>query len=116
MNIVKSVHAITNPIITNSQAHLANPEGFFNNALQAVIGFFFLVGTIYFIWHIVMATYHFMASEGDKGKFQEAKSELTNAVIGIAVLYSIFALLKLIGDLFGVDGLNVLELVFPTIN
>ena len=111
----KSIYAITNPIISNSQTHLANPEGFFNNALQAILAFFMLIGTIYFIWHVVLGTYHFMASSGDKNKFEGAKDEIYNAFIGLFVLYSIFALLKLVGDLFGVKGLDVLELVWPKI-
>lgn len=115
MPLIKPAFAITNPIVTNSATHLADPESFFSNAIQAVLTFFLIVGVIYFMWHIVFATYHFMSTQGDKGKYESAKTELTQAVMGLFILFSIFALLRLVGELFGISGLDTLQLIWPTI-
>ena len=75
-----------------------------------------IVGVVYFLWHMSMAAYHFMASEGDKNKWETAKNEITHATIGIGVLFSIFALLKLIGTVFGIESLQQgLRLSLPSL-
>ena len=74
-----------------------------------------LVGVVYFLWFMFMAGFHWIDSQGDPKKYEMAKNEFVYGVIGIAVVFSTFAILKLIGFMFGIPGLDKLELTWPTI-
>ena len=107
---------VTNPIFQNADTDIANPQAFMNRLIQTIMTIFMIVGTIYFLWHVSMAAYHLMASEGDKGKLETAQREITQAAIGIGALFSIFAILKLIGIVFGIESLqNSLRLTLPSL-
>ena len=101
-----------------SGTQTANPKAYFNGVVQAVLSIFMLVGIIYFIWHFVMAGFHLIASHGDPKKYEEARNEITYALMGILVVLSIFAILKLVGHVFGIPGLSNLgspTLSWPTL-
>lgn len=105
---------ICNPLLKNCQ-QVEDSVGYTNNVLQTVISMFFIVGIIYFIWHFVMAAYHFIGSEGDIKKFETAKNEITFSIVGIAVIFSVFAVIKLLGYIFGISNLESLQIAWPTL-
>lgn len=116
MKLVKSALAqVTNPIYKNGGKLIKDPISFINNFIQGLFTLFMLVGVLYFAWHFVMGAYHYMSTEGDKTKLETAKQELTHAFIGLIILFSVFALLKLIGFIFGIDGLDKLQLTWPSL-
>lgn len=106
---------ITNPLLKNSEAIVKNPKDYFNNVLQGVLSIFMIVAVIYFIWHFVFGGYHFIASQGDPKKIEQAKEELTYALIGLAVVLSVFAVLKFVGQVLGIPGLQGLEISWPSL-
>ena len=64
----KSVFAvICNPTL-NSCLSSSDPQGYTNSVLSTVVSLFFIVGIIYFIWHLVFAGYHLIGSDGDPKK------------------------------------------------
>jgi len=107
--------AICNPLIKNCQQQTENPTVYTNNVIQAVFSIFLIVGVLYFVWHVVMAGYHFINSQGDPKKIESAKDQLTNAFIGILVIFVVFALLKFVGYILGINGLENLTLSLPTL-
>jgi hypothetical protein len=52
---------------------------------------------------LIMGAIQWITSGGDKGAVQSAQSKITNAVIGLVILLSLFALLRVIGDFFGLE-------------
>ncbi|MDP4009906.1 MAG: hypothetical protein Q8P53_02895 [Candidatus Shapirobacteria bacterium] len=94
---------ITNPLLKNNDTIVTNPNAYVSNVIGAVISIFFIVGIIYFTWNVVFAGYHMINSQGESKKVEEARSHLTNAVIGIFVVFSIFALLKLVITILGLN-------------
>jgi len=105
---------ICNPVLKNCVSS-TNPTQYTNNVLSAVISLFFIVGIIYFMWHIVFAGYHFIGTEGDPKKYETAKNELTYSVLGLIVIFSIFAILKFVGVVLGIQGLKSLSIKWPTL-
>ena len=103
---------ICNPVLKNCVSS-TNPTQYTNNVLSAVISLFFIVGIIYFMWHIVFAGYHFIGTEGDPKKYETAKNELTYSVLGLIVIFSIFAILKFVGVVLGISGLENLTITWP---
>lgn len=106
---------ITNPVLKNSELQATDPQTYTNNVLQAVFSVFFIVAIVYFIWNLIMAGYHLISTEGDEKKLATAKNQATYALLGIAVIFMVFALMKFIGTVTGVTGLENLELTWPTL-
>lgn len=92
-----------------------DPKGYFNNIVQGVISVFMVVAVIYFIWHFLMGAYHYIDSSGDPKKIEEAQKQITYALVGLIIAFSIFAILKLIGVIFGIASLQTLILPLPTL-
>lgn len=70
-----------------------------------------LVSLIFFailIWGGV----RWISSKGDKGEVENARNQITHALIGLAIVFVAWAIVKLIGTLFGID---ILQLEIPTL-
>jgi hypothetical protein len=115
MSIVTPVYAIISNSALKDNTSSTNPTLYINKVIQGVFSIFFLVGIIYFIWHFIFAGYHLIASEGDAKKFETAKNELVYAFVGLIAIFSVFAILKLIGTVTGIKGLETLQIAWPTI-
>lgn len=105
---------ICNPVLKNCVSS-TNPTQYTNNVLSTVVSLFFIVGIIYFFWHLIFAGYHLIGSDGDPKKFETAKNELTYSVLGLIVIFSIFAILKFVGVVLGIQGLKSLSIKWPTL-
>jgi hypothetical protein len=57
---------------------------------------------LFFAWGGV----NWITAGGDKGKVEEAKNRLTNAVLGMAVLVATIAIAIVLSRVFGIDLLN----------
>ena len=113
ISLIKPILAqIENPVLNNSNIG-TNPEGYVNSVIQAIISIFLLVAVIYFIWHFVMSAYHMISSNGDPKKWEEAQHSILYAFVGLILVFSIFAILKFVGIVFGIDGLKQLQLTWP---
>ena len=106
---------ITNPLIPQSQQNLNNPVGFLDNLIQTIITLFLIIAVIYFLVQLFFGTYRFISSEGDKNKLETAKQQLTQSFIGLFIAFSVFAILKLIGSIFGIQGLDNLTIPWPSL-
>jgi len=93
--------AITNPLLEN----LNGLEGadYFGALIKSLIGISFVVASIIFIFIFIMGAIQWITSNGDKGAVQAAQSKITNAIIGLVILLSLFALLRVVGDFFGLE-------------
>lgn len=106
---------IFNPLLKNGLQQVEDPTTYTNNVIQTVFSIFFLVASVYFIWHFIMAGYHLISTEGDPKKLTVAKDQITFALIGIIVIFGVFAVLKFIGTVLGVTGLENLQITWPTL-
>lgn len=106
---------ITNPLLPNSNTIAASPTNYFNQVIKGIISIFMFVAVIYFIWHIVFAGYHLIASQGDPKKIESAKNEITHSLLGLGVVFSVFAILSFVRIIFGIPGLKELKITWPTI-
>lgn len=107
--------AIINPVLKNSESISSNPTGYTNSAIQTVISLLFIFGVIYFVFHFVLAGYHMISSQGDPKKYEEAWHGFLYSLIGIAVIFSVFVILKLVGTIFGITGLESLTISWPSL-
>jgi len=117
MNLIKPIYAaIENPLLKDSSSIAQNPQKYANNVIQTIFSIFFIVAVIYFIWHFIMAAYHMISSNGDPKKWEEAWHSITYALVGLVLVFSLFAILKFAGNIFGIEGLKTLNLLWPSLS
>lgn len=101
---------INNPILNqNLQQMLQNQSAasFFNLFIPKLIGLSLIIGVLIFFFIMIIGAIQWISSGGDKNALEEAKKKITNAIIGIIILFSVFALLKVIENFFGISILTL---------
>lgn len=98
-------YSITNPVLGT----LGNQTGvsFFQKLLPAAINLVFVAGAIIFFFMLIMGGIQWISSGGDKGGLEAARGKITNALVGIVILFSVYAVAKLIEIFFGISILTL---------
>jgi hypothetical protein len=89
---------IRNPLLGN----ISEKPGlsFFQSFIPGLISLALVGGTIIFFFVLIMGAIQWITGGGDKQALEGARGKITNAVIGIVILFSIFAILNLIEIFF----------------
>lgn len=98
---------VGNPVLPDALRNLSGPQ-FFGNLIPALISFGLVIGVIIFVFFLVWGGIQWISSGGDKGQMEQARSKIFNALVGIIILLSFFAILNLVECFFGF-GLRQLE-------
>lgn len=61
-----------------------------------------VAAVLFFVW-LVLGGIKWITSGGDKAKTEEARQQITAALVGLVVVFSAWAIAQLISVLFGVD-------------
>jgi len=70
-----------------------------NSGFQLAI----LVAIIFVFAMLILGGYGWITAGGDKAKVEEARTRITNALIGMAIVASAFALITIVAKFFGVS-------------
>lgn len=97
---------VNNPVLDPGVASLTG-EDFTEGLVRALILFFLIAGSLIFLLMLVTGAIAWMTSEGDKMKTQSAKTKITNAFIGLVILFSIFAIIQFIEHFLGFNLLYI---------
>lgn len=101
----------------------AEPEGIYNPALSPlvgrgeglniinlilgnIIGIIFILGIIVAFFFIIIGGIQWATAGDDKEKISSARGKVMSAIIGLIVLFAVFAIMKLIGAFFGIEQLK----------
>lgn len=76
------------------------------NLLSSVIGFFTILGGIFFIVYFLIGGMEWITSAGDSGKLASARNRVIFGIIGLVILVSAYAIIGLIGGILGLDLLS----------
>ncbi|MBU2577565.1 pilin [Patescibacteria group bacterium] len=102
---------IKNPVLSDNLKDLSGGE-FVGALIRVIIGFLFTGGVIAFLIIFLIGGIRWITSGGDKAASEGARKQLTNAGIGLVLLFSVFAIIKLVETVFGI---SILELTIPTL-
>ena len=80
---------------------------FFSSLVPALLSMFLVVGVVIFLFNLILGGIEWTSAGGDKGKLESAKQKLSNAIIGITILLSFFAILSLVECFFGIGLRNI---------
>lgn len=72
----------------------------------------FIVGAVIFFSMLVWGAIEYITAGGEKEKAGNASKRLTNAAIGLVILFSTYAIIRLAKSIFGID---ILHLEIPVI-
>lgn len=101
----------------------AEPRGIYNPALSEIIGrgegidiinlllgniisLLLIVGVVIALVFIIMGAIQWMTAGSDKEKITSARGKVISAVIGLVVLFAVFAIMKIVGVFFGIEALE----------
>lgn len=102
----EEVESITNPVLKSSLKSMSGVD-FLGDFLPRFIGLAFVIGAIVFFFIMIVGAIQWTSSGGDKTALEGARGKITNAIVGIVILFSLFALLKIIESFFGIDILTL---------
>lgn len=110
---------IINPVISpkiGEKMNFISMPGGYAYVLRLFISNFikigFVVGAVVFLFMLIWGGIEYITAGGEKDKVTNSGKRITNALIGIAILLSVYALSKLLNLVFGI---NILKLDIPVI-
>lgn len=75
--------------------------------ISGAINLVLIVVSLVFFFILVTGGLKWVTSGGDEKKVGEARGQITNALIGLAIVFASWAIMKLISTLFGIDIFNL---------
>jgi cbb3-type cytochrome oxidase subunit 3 len=72
-----------------------------------------VIAAVVFFFVLVIGGVRWILSGGDKGQTEQARSQITAALVGLVIVFAAWAIAGLIGTFFGIG--NIFELQIPSI-
>ena len=116
--ITTDIHATTpicNPVIDgilggSQNNNCQSTPNSSQNIIAILLARFFsaalAVGTIFFLVYLVINSVRWLTAGGDSGQIASARDGILNAIIGVTVLASIFAIANFIAPIIGLSSEN----------
>ena len=89
------------------------PAGFANlneitvgGVVSFLVAMVMIIAGVIFFFMLVIGGIKWIMSGGDKGKTEEARNQITAALIGLIIVFAAWAIIILIQQIFGVNLLN----------
>lgn len=71
--------------------------------IGGAVGLIIIIALIITFFFLIVGGIKWITSGGDKAQVEEARNQITNAIIGLAIVIAAWAIMKLIGFFFGID-------------
>lgn len=91
---------------TSNLGDVGSATTLFESQLSNIIGFFTIVGGLFFLIQFLTAGFDWLTAGGDKGKVEKSKDKMTNSAIGLLIMVLATAIVGVVGGVFGIDILN----------
>lgn len=75
--------------------------------ISGAISLVLVVVSLVFFFILVLGGLKWITSEGDEKKVGAARAQITNGLIGLAIIFAAWAIMTLIGKLFNIDLFNL---------
>lgn len=80
---------------------------FLSRLISLFVSLALIAGSVIFVFMLLFGAIEWMTSGGDKAAAENARSRITKAVIGIIILFSVFAIVKVVEGLFDINILQI---------
>lgn len=81
--------------------------------ISQMIGTITIVGGLAFVIYFFIGALKWITAGGDKGKVQEAQSQMTNGAIGLIAITAAFFIIGIVGGVLGIDIIQPMSTLFP---
>ena len=97
---------ITNPALSES---IRDMEGisFIDILVSNLVTLFFIAAAIVALFFLVTGGIKWVTSGGDREGTAKARETVTAAIIGLVIIFSVYAILRLISLFFGIDLIHL---------
>lgn len=77
--------------------------------VSGAINLLMVVAALVFFFMLVWGGIRWVTSQGDKNNVEGARNQITNALIGLAIVFAAWAIMQLVQTLFGINifSLNI---------
>lgn len=104
---------INNPVLPSGLGgSAASGTVVIGKLISSIAGFLFLAAAILTFLYLVVGGLDWITSGGDKSKLEGARNKITNAILGLLIVASAWAVWLLIGKFLGI---STESLPFPTL-
>lgn len=105
------LYAITNPVL--GTAGTGSGGEILGKIISAAVGLFVVIGFITAFLYLILGASNWITAAGDKSKLEKAQQQITQAIIGLIILVSVFALMTTLGQFLGI---GFPDLTLPTVS
>lgn len=99
---------ITNPALGDTlQTYNNDGAGFVSQLISVGITLMFIAGFVIFVFMFITGGVQWIMSSGDKAAVEGARGRIMHAILGLFVLFFIFAFIKLVEGLFDISLVNI---------
>lgn len=75
--------------------------------IQTAIALSFFFAIVVALFVLLLSGFQWMFSGGDKQKLQQARSRITYAIVGLALVFLSLLIIQFLGDFFGIIILDI---------
>lgn len=99
---------ITVPIISPLKDKTpADIPALFGNLFSGIVGIMIFGATLWMFFQLILGGISWMSSGGDKGKAEEARNRLTNAIIGLMIVFASWSIYVILLNFLGLSPLGL---------
>jgi hypothetical protein len=109
-----TIPPIINPVLPTPSGNVTQV---FANLFSGLVGFLLFVATLWTFIQLILAGLQWISSGGDKGSLEEAQKKITNAVIGVFIVFAAWTIFILLMQFFGISKGKggVIDFILPTL-
>lgn len=97
---------IENPVLSPKIRELSGVE-FFQDFLPRIVTLVFVIASLAFFFVVVIGAIQWITSGGDKAGVEAARGRITSAVVGLFIIFSLYAILKIVEGFFGIKIITI---------
>lgn len=98
--------SIKNPVLSDGLQSLSGVD-FISQMLSTVVTLILVVGSIAFFLMLLVGGFQWITSGGDKASVEAARNRLTQALVGLVILFAVFAIIAVVEAIFGINILSI---------
>lgn len=107
-NRLGTINGLGNQLGTVTQANFGVT---FADVISQILGLLTAIGALWFVFRFITSAISWISAGGDKQGVENARSKMTQAVIGLGITVAAYALIGLVGAFFGIDIINLNNLI-----
>jgi len=109
---LRTLAQITNPVLPSSLGGGTNPDvnqggKSLGQLISNLIGALFIAGFFLAFMQLIIGGIQWITAGGDKQALEKARTGITNAIMGLIIVGAAYAVMKLVGQFFGIEITNL---------